>query len=120
MIRVYPPSRVATFGATSRNKTATWSLLFKVLNTTLLECVESVLDFVISGSTNLRSVLAFATVVVMRLCSISEHAMLESIELLWLAVRLNALLRFPCLMLFQIEHPPEGATVRFTLYPVYI
>ena len=58
------------------------SLFCKYEKTTLRECVESVFDLVKIGSTNTRSAFAFATVVVIRLCSISEQAMLEIIAFL--------------------------------------
>jgi hypothetical protein len=44
--------------------------------------VESVFDFVKIGSTKTRNVFAFAKVVVIRLCSIREQAILESIAFL--------------------------------------
>ena len=78
MMRVYPPSRVATFTPISRNNSVTAYLLPSAENASRRLCVVSSFDRVTMGSTNLRSSFAFATVVTMRLCSINEHARFES------------------------------------------
>ena len=79
MIRVYPPGRSATFSAMSRKSSLTAYLLRKAEKTTLRLWVVSLLALVISGSTNFLSALAFATVVLIRLCSIKEDAILAII-----------------------------------------
>src|SRR5699024_2940056 len=74
-----------------------------LLNTTRLLCVVSSLDFVTKGSINCFRAFAFARVVLIRLCSIKEHAILANIALLC-AVFLPKLLNFfPCLMTFNLN-----------------
>ena len=82
MILTYPPGRSPTFMATSRNNSETAYLFLKLLNTTLRLCVVSFFDLVIRGSTYCLSALAFASVVLMRLCSIKEQAIFANIDFL--------------------------------------
>ena len=82
IILVYPPGLSATFTATSLNNSATAFFCFILEKTILLLWVVSDLDFVIKGSTNFFNAFAFAIVVLILLCSISEQAILASIELL--------------------------------------
>src|SRR5690606_14163455 len=100
MIRVYPPGRSPTFGATSLNSSATASFCLILLYTIRLLCVVSSLDFVIIGSTNCCKAFAFATVVLIRLCSIKEHAIFANIEFLCAVLRPKWFPFFPCLMTF--------------------
>ena len=103
MILVYPPSLSATFGAISRKSSVTAYLFFRYEKQTLLEWVESVFDFVIKGSTYLRSAFALATVVLMRLCSINEQAMFANIASLWGFVLPRWLNFLPCLMVLGVQ-----------------
>ena len=64
-----------------RNSSVTASFCFRYENTTRREWVVSSFDLVTRGSTNMRTALAFASVVSMRLCRISDEAMFESIAL---------------------------------------
>src|SRR5690606_9356120 len=100
MIRVYPPGRSPTFGATSLNNSATTSFCLSLLYTIRLLCVVSSLDFVIIGSTNCCTAFAFATVVLIRLCSIKEQAIFANIAFLCAVLRPKWFPFFPCLMTF--------------------
>ena len=89
MMRVYPPGLSPTLVATSLNNSETAYLSRKFLNTILLEWVESSFERVMIGSTKVRSSLAFAVVVVIRLCKIREDAILASIAFLCALVLLR-------------------------------
>ena len=78
-IRVYPPGRSAILVDTSRNNSVTQCLSLRLAKTIRRECIVSSLDFVRRGSINLRSSLAFATVVVILLCLINEQAIFDNI-----------------------------------------
>jgi len=61
----------------------------EVLKTVRRECVESTFDFVISGSTYFLNALAFAKVVFILLCIISDEAIFANMAFLWLLFRLS-------------------------------
>jgi hypothetical protein len=73
---------------------------------------------VINGSTNPLSAFALATVVLMRLCSIKEQAMLESIAFLCAVFLPKWLCFFPCLIFTFFTSKPAivlGGCLLFTL-----
>ena len=77
-IRVYPPGRSEKRGETSLKSRRTTVLLERMESALRRACKESRFPNVTSFSTNGRNSLAFATVVRMRSCVISEAAMLRS------------------------------------------
>ena len=103
MIRVYPPGRSPTFGATSRNNIETASLFLRYLKVVLRLCVVSSFDFVTNGSINCFKAFALVTVVLILLCSINEHAILASIDLRWAVFLPKCITFFPCLILLYIK-----------------
>ena len=100
MTRVYPPGRSPTFDAMSLKSSETAFLSRSAANASRLLWVLSVLDLVIKGSINCFNALALVTVVLMRLCSIREQAILASIDLLWAVLRPKCITFFPCLIFF--------------------
>ena len=68
-----------TLGEISVKSSFTACLSCKVEKTMRCECTEVSFDLVMSGSTYFRSDLALAVVVKIRLCLISDEAMLASI-----------------------------------------
>ena len=77
--------------------------------------VESSLERFTSGSTNPRRALAFAKVVVIRLCSIKLQAILANIAFLWAVLRPRWLNFFPCLMVTDFEGSDYSASNLYLL-----